>query len=138
MKIAHFYLLILSFGLFTFGLRANDSDCVIKNDFNIADYGAVGDGETLNTVSIQKAIDACASAGGGSVIIPSGKFKSGTILLKSNVEIHFEHNSVLLSSTDVIDFPLQPMPKYRSHKDQLGGFNALIYAEGQHNWKWNH
>ena len=111
-----------------------DYDDTTKNKvFNITDYGAISDGLTLNTKAIQKAVDACASSGGGKVLIPSGIFKSGTILLKSNVEIHFEHNSVLLASTNVSDFPLQPIPKYRSHKDQLGGFNALIYAEGQHN-----
>lgn len=133
MKKRHFILFFLTFSLVCFGLHAKDFNDIKNKDFIITNYGAVGDGQTLNTLSIQKAIDACASAGGGKVIIPSGTFKSGTILLKSNVEIHFEQNSVLLSSTDVVDFPLQPMPKYRSQKDQLGGFNALIYAEGQHN-----
>ncbi|MEO9891918.1 glycosyl hydrolase family 28 protein [Aurantibacter sp.] len=131
---------IFRFSLFIFFLSIvyNNAyasvDCLPENSrYSITDFGAIGDGKTLNTKFIQKAIDACVSNGGGTVIIPSGIFKSGTILLKSNVELHFEHNAVLLSSTNVADFPLQPMPKYRSHKDQLGGFNALIYAEGQEN-----
>lgn len=133
MKIARFGIIFLVFSLIYCNTYGN-SDHPFKNGvFFITDYGAIGDGETLNTNSIQKAIDACATSGGGKVIIPSGTFRSGTILLKSNVEIHFEHNSILLSSTNVADFPLQPIPKYRSHKDQLGGFNALIYAEGQEN-----
>jgi len=106
----------------------------LKNGaYYITDYGAVVDSITLNTKAIQQAIDACAASGGGRVVIPPGKFRSGTILLTSNVALHFEHNLVLLASIDQKDFPLQPMTKYRSHKDQLGGFNALIYAEGQEN-----
>ncbi|CAM4399438.1 glycoside hydrolase family 28 protein [Zobellia nedashkovskayae] len=133
MKILRISLLVLIFGFVSNNAYA-ELDCPIQSDgYNITDYGAKGDGEFLNTKSIQKAIDACVANGGGKVIIPSGIFKSGSILLKSNVELHFEHNSVLLSSINVTDFPLQPMPIYRSHKDQLGGFNALIYAEGQEN-----
>lgn len=131
---------IIRFGLFLFTLMLLNCTAYSKTNnslksgpFLITDYGAVGDGETLNTKAIQKAIDACVASGGGKVVIPSGIFLSGTILLKSDVEIHFEHNSLLLASTNVVDFPLQPMPKYRSHKDQLGGFNALIYAEGEKN-----
>jgi len=133
MKITPFRILILVFSLFVTSIYAQTDDPLNANIFNITDYGAIGDSQTLNTEAIQKSINACAIAGGGKVIIPAGIFKSGTILLKSNVELHFEHNSVLLASTDVADFPLQPMPKYRSHKDQLGGFNALIYAEEQNN-----
>ena len=54
----------------------------------ITDFGAVGDGKTLNTAAIQNAIDTCTSAGGGQVIVPAGRFLSGTICLKSNVELH--------------------------------------------------
>ncbi|MNL02840.1 Exo-poly-alpha-D-galacturonosidase precursor [compost metagenome] len=73
-------------------------------DFNILKYGAVGDGTTLNTTAIQKAIDACHQAGGGKVIFPEGKFLSGTIVMKDNVMIHFEKNAVLLGSTDLKDY----------------------------------
>ncbi|MBU2945901.1 glycoside hydrolase family 28 protein [Zobellia uliginosa] len=130
-RVSLFVLLLVFVGYILYSIKL---DCKHQNgNFNITDYGAIGDGKVLNTEFIQKAIDACVANGGGKVIIPSGIFKSGTIILKSNVELHFEHNSVLLSSIDVTDFPLQPMPKYRSHKDQLGGFNALIYAESQEN-----
>ena len=49
--------------------------------FTITDFGAVGNGKTLNTAAIQSAIDACTAAGGGRVTVPAGKFLSGTILL---------------------------------------------------------
>jgi len=100
-----------------------------SKDFNIADYGAIGDGVTMNTKAIQLAIDNCAAAGGGRVIIPSGTFLSGTIILKDNVELHFEHSSVLLGSPRKDDFPLQPIPAFRALRGEEG-FRALIYAEG--------
>ncbi len=100
--------------------------------FNIKDYGAVGDGKILATKAIQAAVDACHKAGGGKVIIPPGVFLSGTIILKDNVEIHFEHNAILLGSTRHEDYQRQPTPIYRSHKDK-GGFYALLYAESAKN-----
>jgi len=104
-----------------------------SKEYKITDFGAVGDGVTLNTQAIQSAIDACSESGGGQVVIPTGKYLSGTIVLKNNVELHFEQSAILLGSTQHEDYPLQPLPKYRSHKDQLGGFYALIYAEGAEN-----
>ncbi|WEK20979.1 MAG: glycosyl hydrolase family 28 protein [Candidatus Pedobacter colombiensis] len=73
-------------------------------DFNILKYGAVGDGTTLNTEAIQKAIDECSKSGGGKVVFPEGKFLSGTIVLKDNITVHFEKNSVLLGSIDLKDY----------------------------------
>ena len=74
-------------------------------EFHIKDYGAIGDGTTLNTVSIQNAIDDCANHGGGRVVIGEGTYLSGSITLKSNVELHFEADGCLLGSSDCNDFP---------------------------------
>jgi len=74
--------------------------------YNILDYGAVSDGETKCTAAIQKAIDDC-SATGGRVLIPAGRFLSGTLRLKSDVELHLEHGARLISSLDerdIIDY----------------------------------
>ena len=71
---------------------------------NVSDYGAVGDGKTLNTKSIQQAIDACASSRGGRVYLPAGIYKCGTIWLKSHVELHLEMGAVLLASDDMKDY----------------------------------
>lgn len=73
-------------------------------EVNILDFGAVSDGVTLNTVEIQKAIDAVAEAGGGRVTIPSGKFLSGTIWLKSHVELHLENGAILKASENLDDY----------------------------------
>lgn len=72
--------------------------------YNIRDYGAVSDGITINSASIQAAIDDCAANGGGRVVIPAGTFKSGTIWLKSNVELHLEMGAVLLGSDNIFDY----------------------------------
>jgi hypothetical protein len=74
-------------------------------DFNILNFGALGDGETNDAPSIQQAIDACHQAGGGRVIIPAGKvFRAGTLVMKSNVELHLENGAVLQASPRVEDY----------------------------------
>ena len=66
--------------------------------------GVVGDGATLNTAAIQKVIDDCAAAGGGTVRFPAGRYLTGTIQIKSNVTLRLEKNATLLGSTDVADY----------------------------------
>jgi polygalacturonase len=73
--------------------------------YNILDYGAVGNGTTLCSESIQKAVDACAEAGGGMVYIPAGKYLSGAIFLKSNVTLNVSEGATLLASTNFENFP---------------------------------
>lgn len=68
--------------------------------FNIRDYGAIGDGKTLNTTAIQKAINACHANKGGTVMIPAGDFICGTIELKSNVTLHLSAAGKLSGSTN--------------------------------------
>lgn len=75
--------------------------------FTITDYQAVPGGLTKNTEAIAKAIDACAEAGGGRVVVPAGLWLTGPIELKSRVNLHLEQNAVLLFSTDIEDYPLK-------------------------------
>lgn len=77
---------------------------LFAKEYNIIDFGAVPDGKTLNTVAIQSAIDQAHEAGGGTVVVPAGRFLSGTILMKSGVEIHLEKKAVLLGSTNPADY----------------------------------
>ena len=71
---------------------------------NILDFGAAADGQTLCTAAIQKAVDACASTGGGYVYVPQGKFVSGTIMLRSNVYLYLCPGAYLLGSMDFADY----------------------------------
>jgi polygalacturonase len=65
-------------------------------NYSITDFDAIADEESNNAPAIQQAIDECAEAGGGRVVIPVGTFKSGKIILRSRVELHLEQGAVLL------------------------------------------
>lgn len=74
--------------------------------FSIADFGAVGDGRTLNTRAIERAITACAKAGGGHVIIPAGLWLTGPIELRSNVDLHSERGALVAFTGDHRAYPM--------------------------------
>jgi len=69
-----------------------------RSGYNIVDYGAIGDGITVNTHAIQRAVDSCARNGGGKIIIPSGKFVTGSIRLFSNMEVELQAGATLAGS----------------------------------------
>jgi polygalacturonase len=99
--------------------------------FNIRDYGAKGDGVTLNTKSIQATIDACSQSGGGTVWFPAGRYISGTIYLKSHVTLFLDAGSVLEGSKNLKDYPVT-ISKVRSYTDNYTD-KSLIYAEDLEN-----
>ena len=68
--------------------------------FNVKDYGARGNGKRLDSPAIQRAIDACHRAGGGTVIVPPGTYLSATVELKDNVTLHLEKDALILGTTD--------------------------------------
>lgn len=72
-----------------------------QNTYNIMDFGAVGDGKTDDAAAIQRAIDKCSEAGGGTVTVPAGRtFMCGPVHLKSFVNLNLEPNSRLLANPD--------------------------------------
>lgn len=75
-----------------------------NGEYNIKDYGAVGDGTTVNTKFIQAAIDDCSENGGGKVIVPEGIFCTGTILIKNGVNLHLADGARLLGSDNPNDY----------------------------------
>ena len=79
--------------------------------FNIMDYDAVAGGVAISTAPIQKAIDACSSSGGGTVIIPAGLWLTGPIQMKSNVNLHLNRGALLEFSRDHNDYPIVKVPR---------------------------
>ena len=100
-------------------------------DFNILDYGAAADTARLSTDALQSAIDDCSAAGGGRVVVPTGAYKTGTIVLKSNVNLHLEHGATLYGSRDLADYR-RLKPGYLSLRTQTETIQ-LIYADGAEN-----
>ena len=68
--------------------------------YNIKDFGAVGDGKTLDTTALQSAIDTCNRDKGGTVLVPAGVFVIGTVQMKSNVILHLSAQATLLGTAD--------------------------------------
>jgi polygalacturonase len=93
-------------------------------------FGARGDGESLDTKPVQKAIDNVSKVG-GTVFFPPGKYLCGTLVLKSNVTLYLSTGAVLLGSTDIKDYP-EMIPSQRSYTDNYAR-HSLIYGEGVEN-----
>ena len=74
------------------------------DDYDITDFGAVGNGKTLTTSAIQQAIDACHQNGGGTVYFPPGSYLTGSIYLKDKVSLRFASGSLLQGSPNLDDY----------------------------------
>ena len=92
-------------------------------------FGATGDGKTLDSAAINAAIDACNKAGGGVVYCSPGKYLCGTVELKSNVTLYLEAGAVILGSTDVKQYTPKPGPDPNSDAGQ----GHLVYARDTEN-----
>jgi polygalacturonase len=105
--------------------------------YNILDFGATGDGATKDTTAIQAAVDACTASGGGRVLVPAGKtYRSGTIVLKSNVELYLERGATITASPDPADYPVRvgvgALSAGELRQDEPG-FSMLITADRAEN-----
>lgn len=105
-------------------------------DYNVKDYGAVGDGRTLDSPAINAAIEAALKDGGGKVVVPAGTYLCGSIRMKSNIELNIQAGATILAApasmkaydeSEVFGFP----------EYQDGGHtyfhNSLIWADGEEN-----
>ena len=99
--------------------------------YNVVDFGAVGDGLTVNTKEINSAIGKCSLDGGGQVLVTGGKFLTGPIHLKSNVDLHIDAGTTLMFTTNPKDY--LPLVRTRWEGDDCYNYSPLIYADGQTN-----
>ena len=110
----------------------NAAETAGQNYFNVRAFGALGDGKNLDSPAIDKAIDACVQAGGGTVLVPAGTYLSGSIHLKSNIHLLIDAGATILGAP-------QDMNVYdETEPFTLGGYqdgghcyfhNSLIWGE---------
>ena len=108
---------------------------VSASSYNVKDYGAKGDGKTLDHTAINHAIEAASKAGGGQVYLPAGTYLCGSIRMKSNIDLHLSAGAKILAAPAEMkaydESEVFGAPEY-----QDGGHtyfhNSLIWAEGQH------
>ncbi len=103
-----------------------------ENEFNVLDFGAVGDSTTNSLPAITRAIDKCSNAGGGKIIIPAGQyFMNGPIHLKSNIHLYLEEGARIFFTNDHEKY--LPSVKVRWEGTVCYNFSPLIYAYQQEN-----
>lgn len=104
--------------------------------YNVRDYGAVGDGRTLDHEAINRAIDACTTAGGGQVLVPAGTYLCGSIRMKDHVDLHLMHGATILAAPPELR-AYDPSEVFGGPEYQDGGHtythNSLIWAEDRVN-----
>src|SRR5580658_6332101 len=106
--------------------------------FDVRQYGAVGDGKTLDSPAINKAIDAAVAAGGGTIHFPVGRYLSFSIRLKSNITLQFDKGCVLVAATQTSKGgydPAEENPKAGKYEDfgHKHWHDALIWGDGIQN-----
>lgn len=96
--------------------------------YDLRAYGAKGDGTTLDTMALQRAIDACNADGGGTVLVPAGTFLIGTVEIKSNVTLHIAAAGKLLGSARAQDYhAVDAIPLHGDSTLEDGNW-ALLYG----------
>ena len=103
------------------------TSAALAQTYSVKTYGAVADGRTVATTAIQKAVDACNRAGGGTVEVPAGTYVIGTVFLKSNVNLHLDNGAVLKGSANLADYHAYTMPVYGQN------YYGMLFAENAEN-----
>jgi len=118
--------------LFTAALTAESrgTTAAERGIFDVRDCGAVGDGKTLDTAAINKAIEACAQAGGGQVRLTPGRYLSGTVHLKSHVTLFLEAGAVLVGTPDLDQYQHPTVPDFMPEAKWGKWHRALILGDG--------
>lgn len=102
--------------------------------FNVLDFGAVGDGKTKCKQAIQTAIDTCSQKGGGRVYFPSGTYLTGTLYMRNFVHLDLEPGAVILGSPDLEDYnaPDEWPQNWTSKIEKANGRHLIVGVEVSH------
>ena len=103
----------------------------MSNDstFSIVEYGALEGGQVKNTDAFARAVAACREAGGGTVLVPAGRWLTGPVNFVSGMRLHVEDSATVLASTDFEDYP---MVRLRRMGVDIFGRSPVLYAKDCH------
>lgn len=116
--------LVLSLALVVFVLQAS------AKDYFVSDFGAKADGITINTRTIQRAIDYINENGGGRLVFQAGNYVTGSVYIKSGVTLHLEYGANLIGSTNPFDYVRDPYIRWTSMIFALKQDNVGITGKG--------
>jgi polygalacturonase len=108
---------------------AGNARTTSTHTFNVLDYGALGDGQNLDTEALNKAVEACANAGGGQVLVPAGRYFSGTVHLRSHVTLFLSPGAVLLGTTNLAAYQQPQVPAFMPEARWGKWHRALVVGE---------
>jgi polygalacturonase len=123
--------------LLSTSVSAQMGNCV----YNIKNYSAVGDGKSLDSPAINKAIEEASTAGGGTIFFPAGKYLSYSIRLQSNIKLYLEQGAILIAAAPMKGFGQYDIPEPNIWGDSLEyqdfghshWHNSLIWGENIEN-----
>ena len=107
---------------------------MMTNHFDIGEYGACADGKTVNTLAIQRAIDACFLAGGGQVVCGAGVWVTGSLELKSHVDLHLMAGCRIVGSSKLEDYEMLVADGFRHERGPEGSAHGLIWSVSSENF----
>ena len=110
-------------GLLLLNASLHAAETTSQNYFNVRNFGAVGDGTTLDSPAIDKAISAAAAVGGGTVLVPAGTYLSGSIHLQSNIHLLIDAGATILGA-----------PQSLNAYDETEPFPGIAYQDGGHTY----
>jgi len=111
--------------LFAMAKFANAAQSNSSIYYNVKDYGAIGDGVNLDSKAINKAIEAAASAGGGTIYLPAGNYLSGSIHLKSNISLFLDEGATIIAA---------PVTAENGYDEPEASVNTTYQDYGHSHW----
>lgn len=130
MKLNKVYLTILMQLVLVSNLLASNNGY-----YNVYDFGARGDGLSIDTKAIQEAINTCSQRGGGIVVLPSGTFLTGTLYLKSQVNLELSLGAILLASRNQSDYSKRALIFGENLENIVIGGYGTINGQAEYKWK---